>query len=117
MNKALGLWNYLKDRKGPLINWDEHEELTIKDNVVSGSHVIDLLKHAVSTFSKREPTGYEQFSAVLQEMHAPTGFMAHKAQTSDRQFGLGYVKGKTKSKNFFDGFLIIKTILYTFINY
>jgi len=96
LNKALGLWNYFKDRKGPLINWDEHGELTIKDNVVSGRHLIDLLKHTVSTFSKREPTGYEQFRAVLQEMHAPMGFIAHKVETSESQAGLGYVKGKTE---------------------
>lgn len=78
LNKKLGLWNYLKDHKGPLMTWAEHGELTVKGNVVCGSHLIDLLKHAVSGgFSKRGPTGYEHFKAVLQEMHTPMGFIAH----------------------------------------
>ena len=38
LNKALGLWNYLKDRKGPLINWDEHENLPLKTT----SLVVDI---------------------------------------------------------------------------
>ena len=46
-NKALGLWNYLNDRKGPLLNWNENGEITVKGTSVRGSHLIDLLKHAV----------------------------------------------------------------------
>ena len=95
-NKAVGLWNYLKDRKGPLLNWNEHGVITVKGTPIIGSHLIDLLKHTVSTFSRREPKGYEKFKDVLEEMHTPRGFIASKVDKSDRQMGLGYVKGKTE---------------------
>lgn len=96
LNKALGLWNYLKDRRGPLLNWDEHGELTIKGITVRGSHLSDLLKHTLSALSQQKPIGYDQFKAALEEMLAPMGFIAHKMETSESQAGLGYVKGKTE---------------------
>ena len=92
LNKALGLWNYLKDRRGLLLDWDDHRVLVVKGITVRGSHLVDLLKHAVSALSNIEPVGYQQFKTVLEEMHAPTGFMAHKV---NRQTGQGFVTGKT----------------------
>jgi hypothetical protein len=58
LNKALGLWNYLKDRRGLLLDWDDHGVLVVKGITVRGSHLVDLLKHAVSALSNIEPVGY-----------------------------------------------------------
>lgn len=93
-NKAFGLWNYLKDRKGPLLSWNEHGEIIVKGIPIPGSHLIDLLKHTVSAFSpKIEPLGYEQFKTALAELHTPTGLMTSKVE---RQTGRGFVMGKTE---------------------
>ena len=97
VNKALGLWNYLKDRKGPVLDWNRDGVISVRGHIVPGSHLIDLLKHAVTPFSQREPAGYDQFRSALQEMHTPTGFIVERQTTKNIQQGRGYVKGKTDS--------------------
>lgn len=94
VNKALGLWNYLKDRKGPVLDWNRDGLISLRGQIVPGCHLIDLLKHAVTPFSQREPTGYDQFRRALQEMHTPTGFIVERKTTKNKQQGRGYVKGK-----------------------
>lgn len=92
LNKSLGLLNYLKDRKGPLLDWDHHGELVVK----GGSHLIDLLKYSGSSLSKRALIGYDHFRSVLAEMLAPVGLMAHIVTTSEEQIGQGFVNGTTE---------------------
>ena len=87
--KAMGLWNHLKDRKGPIQNWNDNGEIVVHGRLVPGSHIVDLLKYTVSPLSKTEPLGYGLFYDVLQELHTPTGFMVDQHQ-------IGHVKGKTK---------------------
>lgn len=87
--KAMGLWNHLKDRKGPILNWNDNGEIVVHGRLVPGSNIVDLLKYTVSPLSKTEPLGYGLFYDVLRELHTPTGFMV------DHQIGRGYVKGKT----------------------
>jgi hypothetical protein len=53
--KAMGLWNYLKDRKGTLVDWNEDGEVSVHGQSVIGSHMIDLVKHAVTPLSKKRP--------------------------------------------------------------
>lgn len=93
-NKALRLWNYLRDRRGPLLNWNEHGEITVKGTPIRGSHLVDLLKHTVSAFlPMTELVGHEQFKAALEELHTPTGLMTRKVE---RQAGRGFVTAKTE---------------------
>lgn len=56
--KTMGLWNYIKDRKGTVLNWNENGEVVVHGKTVPDSHLIDLLKYTVTAMSKREPTGY-----------------------------------------------------------
>lgn len=94
LRKAMGLWNYIKDRKGSILDWKDNGEVIVHGQSIANSHLIDLLKHTVSAFSKTEPVGYEQFMAALKELHTPNGFVAHKMSN---QFGEGFVKGKAEN--------------------
>ena len=105
LRKAMGLWNFLKDRKGTVVNWNDLGEVSVHGQTISGSHVIDLLKHTVSPLSKTEPTGYLRFYEALQEMHTPTGFLAQHTTPFESEetrhnnsiqqgLGKGFVKGK-----------------------
>ena len=73
---AMRLWNYLKDRKGPVFNWKGSGEIVVHGQGVPDSHLIDLLKHTVTAMSKREPKEYRSFYETLREMHTPSEFMA-----------------------------------------
>jgi hypothetical protein len=42
LRKAMGLWNYLKDRKGTLVDWNEDGEVSVHGQSIIGSHMIDL---------------------------------------------------------------------------
>jgi hypothetical protein len=101
LRKAMGLWNYLKDRKGTLVDWNEDGEVSVHGQSIIGSHMIDLVKHAVTPLSKKRPLGYSQFYSVLREMHTPTGFLVqHDSNTQndiqDNQSGSGYIVAKPK---------------------
>jgi hypothetical protein len=72
LRKAMGLWNYLKDRKGTLVDWNEDGEVSVHGQSIIGSRMIDLVKHAVTPLSKKRPLGYSQFYSVLREMHTLT---------------------------------------------
>ena len=87
--KAMGLWNYIKDRKGTVLNWNDNGEVVVHGKTVPDSHLINLLKYTVTAMSKREPMGYRSYYEALREMHTPSEFMV-------RQSGSGFfVRGKT----------------------
>ena len=106
----MGLWNYLKDRKGTLLDWNEDGEVSVHGQGITGSHMIDLVKHAVTPLSKKRPLGYSQFYSVLGEMHIPTEFLVqHDSNTQndiqDNQSGSGkkrtsWTETKTNSMDF-----------------
>lgn len=54
----MGLWNYLKDRKGTLVDWNEDGEVSVHGQSIIGSHMIDLVKHAVTRLAKKRSLGY-----------------------------------------------------------
>ena len=88
--KAMGLWNYPKDCKEPVLNWKESGKIVVHDQSAPDSHLMDLLKHTVTAMSKREPKGYRSFYKALREMHTPFEFIAH--HQSREGF---FVRGKT----------------------
>ena len=73
LRKAMGLWNYLKDRKGTLLDWNDDGEMSVHGQSITGSHMIDLIKHAVTPLSKKRPLGYSQFYSVLRGDAYPFG--------------------------------------------
>ena len=72
------------------MDWNDRGEITVRGQTVPGTHLVDLLKYTVSSLSKQKPKGYVEFYHALQEMHIPTGFIAHHKD----QTGYGSVKGK-----------------------
>ena len=90
--KAMGLWNYIKYRKGTVLNWNDNGEVAVHGKTIPDSHLIDLLKYTVTAMSKREPTGYRSFYEALREMHTPSEFMAYHHHQSGSGF---FVRGKT----------------------
>lgn len=88
--KATGLWNYIKDHKGSVLNWNENAEIIVKGETIPRSHLVDLLKYTVTTMAKRIPIGYDRFYEALQEIHTPSGFIHHHPQSGSGLF----VKGK-----------------------
>lgn len=80
---------FKKDRWGPILYWNENGDLVVHGHTIPGSHIVYLLKHTVSTFSMKEPTGYHQFYEALQDMHTLNWCMV------EHESGRGwYVKGK-----------------------
>lgn len=63
LRKAMGLWNYLKDRKGTLLDWNEDGEVSVHGQSITGSHMIDLVKHAVTPLSKNDHWDIHSFTA------------------------------------------------------
>ena len=46
-NKAKGLMQYLKQHGSDTIKWNRKGQIIVNDNVIKGSHLIDLLRDAV----------------------------------------------------------------------
>ena len=80
LKKALGLWNYLKDKKGKVFNWNENGEILVDGEVIPQTHIADLIKDVVSNHSSKRPLVYEPFHKTLKDLHPPDGFIV-KRQT------------------------------------
>jgi len=61
LRKALGIWNYLNERIGNVLNLNDKGEIIVEGKVISHSHIVDLIKDAVISPSFRQPEGYKQF--------------------------------------------------------
>ena len=75
------------------MSWNEKGNLIYKGDIIEGSHISDLLKHALSNNTRRNPIGYRQFYLALKDIHNPTSLIHNKEmmKSSDEQSGHGFV--------------------------
>lgn len=86
--RVMGLWYYIKDRRWTILDWNKKGEIIVNGQTIQNSHLVDLLKYAVTVLSHNKPLGYDQFCDALKQLHVPSGFLV--------QHGSGYsVRGKT----------------------
>ena len=95
-NKAKGLLKFLSQYGGDVLSWKDNGNLIYKDNVIEGSHITDLIKHALTHNSRGTPTGYRQFYEALKDIQTPTSFIHNKEMMkhSGEQTGSGLVVKK-----------------------
>jgi len=75
-NRAKGLLNYIREKGGNLIRVDQGQ-IIMKGK--SYGHVIDFLRHAVSTFDlKQTPKGMKEFYTLLRKLNAPLYYTPSK---------------------------------------
>ena len=76
-----------------VVSWNEKGNLIYKGEIIKGSHIGDLLKHALTNNPRRNSTGYRQFYQALKHIHTPTSFIHNKEmiQRSEEQSGRGFV--------------------------
>ena len=75
------------------MSWNEKRNLIYKDDIIEGSHISDLLKHALINNPRRNPSGYRQFYQALKNIHTPTSFIHNKEmmKRSEEQSGHSFV--------------------------
>lgn len=80
-HKARALLQMIQDH----VQWDSKGQLVINGEVIDGSHISDVVKHAiVPSFSKKEPPlGSGEFAAVLKETNAPKSLLINKPTTQE----------------------------------
>ena len=73
------------------MSWNEKGHLIYKGDIIEGSHIGDLLKHALT--HRRNPAGYRQFYQALKAIHTPTSFIHNKEMMkhSEEQSGHSFV--------------------------
>ena len=92
-NKAKGLLHFLSRYGGDVVSWKDNGNLIYNGDVIQGSHISDLIKHALSPNVKGNPTGFQQFYKALKDIDTPTAFIHNKKMMdrSEVQSGGGYV--------------------------
>lgn len=68
--KAAQLVRKISSSDGAL-NWNDAGELVVKDQVVKGSHMVDLINDAVRRRKSVRPTGVEEFTKGLAQLNTP----------------------------------------------
>ena len=59
--KARGLLKVLSQYGGDIVFCNEKGNLIYKGDIIEGSHIGDLLKHALTNNPRRNPTGFDNF--------------------------------------------------------
>ena len=62
------------------INWDEKGQLVVRGQPLQGSHIIDLIHDFSKPSRAQKPgaTGFEEFSILLKDTHAPLSAFGNK---------------------------------------
>ncbi|KAF4514006.1 UNVERIFIED_CONTAM: hypothetical protein B566_EDAN018582 [Ephemera danica] len=74
-NKAQVLYGILK--RSPDIKWDTNGRVYIKDQIIRGSNIVDLLNDVVRSRQGEPPTGWEQFANVLAAINVPREYIGN----------------------------------------
>ncbi len=92
------LLRYIEDV--PDLNWNDKGELIIKDQVVNGSHVSDLV-HEILRSRKLgvEPKGWSEFSDALKKSNIPRDLIGNKERWGLQQEKIQEKTHPTKPKN------------------
>ncbi|KAF4520551.1 hypothetical protein B566_EDAN008750 [Ephemera danica] len=75
-NKASVLYGILK--RSPDIKWDDGGRVYIKDQIIRGSNIIDLMNDVIRSRQGEPPTGWEQFASVLASINVPREYIGNE---------------------------------------
>ncbi|KAF4529261.1 hypothetical protein B566_EDAN017702 [Ephemera danica] len=64
--------------RSPDISWDPSGRVYIKDQVIRGSNIVDLLNDIVRSRQGNPPTGWEQFAGVLASINIPKEYVGNE---------------------------------------
>lgn len=56
-------------------NWNTNGEVSINNEVIPGTNIVDLINDAVRNRKYTNPKGWEQFARVLHDLHVPQEFI------------------------------------------
>ncbi|KAF4529357.1 hypothetical protein B566_EDAN017369 [Ephemera danica] len=74
-NKAEVLYGILS--RSPDISWDQSGRVYVKDQVIRGSNIVDLMNDIVRSRQGNPPTGWEQFASVLASINIPREYVGN----------------------------------------
>ena len=72
------------------ITWNDKGELVVKNQVVSGSHIVDLVGDIIWSRQQDPPTGWREFADALIDLHLPSELVGNSKR-------LEYMKGDSSS--------------------
>ena len=74
-NRARMLLHYIEN-----VNVNDAQRIVYSDGSV-GSHIVDLIRYAVSPFVKTRPIDWPQFSALLESNNVPVSALVNKGSS------------------------------------
>ena len=69
-HKAIAILKHIS-QNSDYITWNEIGEVSINQNVIANSHIIDLIKCSLYPYKNINPPGLAQFNTALQESNIP----------------------------------------------
>ena len=73
---------------GPNVTWNDKGEVSIQDQDIPGSNIVDLLKVHLKHYKDFNPVGKDAFRMLLCELNVPMSLLASSAR---QQSGRGYL--------------------------
>lgn len=73
--KASALYKILD--KTPEITWDANGQVSIKNQVIQNSNILDLLVDVVRARQTKPPQGWDKFATLLSELNIPREFIGN----------------------------------------
>ena len=83
-NRMRSLMVYIQ----PQVSWNDKGEVTIKDKLIPGSNIVDLIKVHLKDYKNFQPVGKEALGKLLSELNVPTSLLAQSAR-KQQQTGKG----------------------------
>ena len=74
--KAMGLLQYLHEHIGNTIKWNQRGQILVNGEVIPGTHIVDLVRHAVCSKTVRTPVGSDIFYKALTDVDTPSSLVA-----------------------------------------
>ena len=83
-NRMRSLMVYIQ----PHVLWNDKGEVTIKDKLIPGSNIVDLIKVHLKDYKNFQPVGKEALGKLLSELNVPTSLLAPSTR-KQQQTGKG----------------------------
>ena len=82
-NRAKALLHYISVKGN--ISWDKNGEISVKGKSIDGSHITDLLKHALLNIPTFAPVGSTEFYDALRESNIPSSLISRRTPPGTRE--------------------------------
>ncbi|CAG2243697.1 unnamed protein product [Mytilus edulis] len=92
--RANDLYRFVLAQDNNLLNHNEQGELLVNGKTMTGSHIVDLIHHVVSTLHRKKPIGSTEFQAILRKLNVPKRLFAERRKKPLTQTGGLFVQGK-----------------------